>query len=112
MEEDQGVSLPVESNDVDTAHLLSNHDNERRQGRTTNPGDGEELDATLEVVRLADDLCFDLKLRMNVVEVTSCLHGAEAKPNKRLPGLAVAILLDEPAGRFWAKENADGQGLW
>jgi hypothetical protein len=57
----------VECDDVDTAHLLGNHDSERSEGRTANTGNGEELDETGNVVALADDFLLDFKLRVDIV---------------------------------------------
>lgn len=65
-----------------SAHLLGNHHDERRQSGATNSRDGEKLDAALQVVRLADDLCLDLELSVNIIKVSSCLYGAEAQAQK------------------------------
>lgn len=62
-----------------SAHLLRDHDNERSQSSAADSGNGEKLDAALEVVRPANDLCLDLKLSMDVVKISSCLHGAETE---------------------------------
>ena len=82
------------------AHLLRNHDDERSQGCATNSRDCEELDAALQVVRLPDNLCFHLKLSVNVVKISSRLYGAETKSQKRLPGLAVPVFFDQPSRRL------------
>ena len=55
------------TNDVDTAHLLSNHDSERRQGRASHSRNCKEFDEASEVVALADDILLDLDLRIDVV---------------------------------------------
>jgi hypothetical protein len=52
-----------------------------------------------------------LELSVDVVEISSRLYRAEAKPKKRLPGLPVSILFDEPTGALWAKEDPDGKRL-
>lgn len=81
-----------------STHLLCDHDNERSQSGAADSRNREELHTALEVVRFADNLCLDLKLRMDVVEIASCLDWAKAKAQQRLPGLTIAVLLDQPSG--------------
>jgi hypothetical protein len=69
----------VECDDVDTAHLLRNHDSERGKGRAANSRNGEELDKASYVVALADDGRLNFELFMDVIEIASCLERAVAK---------------------------------
>ena len=57
-------------NDINTAHLLSNHDSPRCQSRTTDSRDGEELAKALEVVGITDDVRLDFDLGIDVVEIS------------------------------------------
>lgn len=83
----------VERDDVDTAHLLSNHDCERSQGGPTDSWDSEELDEAGEDVVIADNLVLNLNLGVNVVQITSSLDRILAKNLQRLESLLVSILL-------------------
>ena len=68
----------VECYDVYAAHLLREHDCEGGESGAADAGDGEELDETSCVVGFADDVCFLLKLRVDVVEVAAGLEGGVA----------------------------------
>lgn len=45
----------VECNNVDTAHLLGDHDSERGKGSAANTRDRKELDESSYIVALSDD---------------------------------------------------------
>ena len=63
----------VKGYDVDTTHLLSQHDREGSQGRAANPGDGEKFDESSDIVALADDIGLLENLSMDIVQITSSL---------------------------------------
>ena len=85
----------VEGYDIDTAHLLGDHDSPGGEGGATHTGDGEELDETGEVVAVADDFGFFEDLRVNVVEITGSLEAGVTEAAEGLEGLTVALFLLE-----------------
>lgn len=64
----------VESNDVDTTHLLGKHDSEGGKSRTADTGNGEQLDKALDVVASSDKGVLNLDLGVDVVQVACCLE--------------------------------------
>jgi hypothetical protein len=90
----------VERDDVDTAHLLGNHDGKGGQSGTTHARDGEKLEEALYIVGLAEDLLLEFDLDVNIVKITSGLKRVFAQPEERVVGIAEAILLDVPTRRF------------
>lgn len=66
----------VEGYNVDTAHLLRQHNGEGSQGGAADTRDCEELDEAGEVVALADDIRLLQDLGVNVVQITSGLEGS------------------------------------
>jgi hypothetical protein len=93
-------SRAEESDDIDTAQLLRNHDHERRQCCAANTRDGEELDELTEIVALSHDIGFNLELGMDVVQVASGLNVVESEAFQGLESLEIFVLLDIPSGRF------------
>lgn len=75
-------SRGVESNDVNAAHLLGNHDREGCEGSTTNAGDGKELDEAGNVVTLPDDGLLDFKLRVDIVQISRRLQRVVTEPEE------------------------------
>ena len=75
----------LDNSHVDTAHLLSNHDDTRSLRCTTDARDGKQLDeAREEVFSLCQAGVFDhalllIKLGLNVVDVSCCLQGRVAE---------------------------------
>jgi hypothetical protein len=59
--------MPELTHNVNTTHLLSNHDNERGQSRATQARDGEELDEASDVARVAHNFLLDIDLSGDVV---------------------------------------------
>lgn len=57
----------VESDDVDTAHLLGNHDCERGKGRAANTRNGEELDKSSYIITFSDYGRLNLELFVDVI---------------------------------------------
>lgn len=100
----------VERDDVDTAHLLGNHDDKRGQCRATETGNGEEFDKTLNICRAVNNLPLDLKLRVDIVQISCCLDRVVAKAEKRLHGVLVSVLLHEPTRRLGTKVDQNQQG--
>ena len=88
----------VEGDDVDTAHLLSEHDHERRQSRAADTGDGEELDEAGDVVGVPDDVGLLLDLRVDVVQITGRLQRRVSQTAERAEGIGLTALLDVPTG--------------
>lgn len=103
-------STRVEGDDVDTAHLLGDHDDKRGQRRATETGDGEEFDEPLNICRAVNDLPLDLELRVDVVQISCCLDRVIAKAEKRLHGVLVSVLLHEPTRRLGAEVDQNQQG--
>jgi hypothetical protein len=66
-------SRTVEGDDVDTTHLLSNHDCERGKSSTSDAWDGKQLDKASDVVVLLDEFGLQSDLSIDVVEVPSSL---------------------------------------
>jgi len=94
----------IESDDVDAAHLLCDHDNTGGLGGSSNARDREQLHEASEEVSVGGNGGFLDKnvllneLSMNVVEVSSCLQGRVAETEQRFEGLRVFPLLHQPAG--------------
>ena len=63
----------VEGDDVDSAHLLRQHNYERGKSRSSYSGNGEEFDEAGDIVTLADDVGFFLDLGEDVVEIAGGL---------------------------------------
>lgn len=99
----------VKCDDVDTAHLLGQHDCEGGQGGAANTRDGKQLDESGQVVALADDGRLLDQLGVDVVEITSSLKRGVAETKQGLVGLAVETLLHVPTRRFGAEVDADDQ---
>lgn len=106
----------VEGDDVDSAHLLGDHDRESGQSSTAHARDGEEFDEALGVVGVGKQLMLDLELRVDVEHVAGYLDRVVAQLDHRIPSLWVAVLLHVPAGRFGAdvdeKQQRDGGNEW
>lgn len=77
----------VEGDDVDTAHLLGNHDGEGGQSRTPHTGDGEELEEANNVGALGDDVRLELESRVDEVQVAGDLNLVIAQSDQRVPRL-------------------------
>lgn len=86
-------SRGVEGDDVDTAHLLTDHDDEGSERGSANTGDSEQLDETGHVVALSNDITLDFQLRVDIVEVGSSLDWVVSKLEERFERLCVSILL-------------------
>ena len=89
--------------DVDTTHLLGDHDDPGCKGCTTDAGNGEELEETDDISALGDDVRLEFEGGVDVVQVASDLDLVIAQPGQRVPRLGVAVLLDEPTGRLRAQ---------
>lgn len=83
----------VEGNDVDTAHLLGNHNGERGESCTADTRNGEELDETGEVVVVANHLGLNLELCVNGIEIASGLDGVVTESQERAHSLGVSVPL-------------------
>ena len=68
---DRSLNRTVTYDDIDTAHLLSNHHSPRGQCRTTDPRDREELAKAFEVVGFTDEVRLDFDLGIDIVEISS-----------------------------------------
>lgn len=97
----------VESDDVNTTHLLGQHDSEGSASGTTYTRNSEELDEACDIVASADDVCLLLDLSVDVIEIASSLERGIAESAKRSEGIRVSTLFDIPSRRFWAEINAD-----
>ena len=99
----------VKGNDVDTAHLLRQHHDERGQGCPADTRNGEQLDEPSDVIVATNDIRLFQDLRVDVVQVPGGLERCIAKAAKRLERIRVPSFLDIPARRFWAKIDAQDQ---
>ena len=90
-------SRGVESDDVDTAHLLSQHDRERSASCTSDTGNREELNEAGDIVALANDIGLLLNLGVDVVKITSRLEGGISETAERSESVGVSALLDVPS---------------
>lgn len=99
----------VEGDDVDSAHLLTEHDNSRCDSSSSNTGNREELHSSSEVVIASDDLSLLHELDVNVVDISGGLKFRESKSAERFPGFGVSVLLHEPTGRFRAEIDSYGE---
>lgn len=76
-------------------HLLRNHDYERGHSRTTDPRNSEQLSEASDVVALANNGGLDLKLGVDVVQITGGLNWMKSKPQQRLVCLVILVLFHQ-----------------
>lgn len=57
----------VECNDIDTAHLLGNHDGKRSEGCATDTRNRKQLYESGDIVALPNNLLLDLELSVDIV---------------------------------------------
>ena len=99
----------VEGDDVDTTHLLRQHDGKGSQRRTAYTRDCEELNEAGHIVGFADDVAFFLDLGENVVEVARGLERRVAESAERTEGIVVAAFFNIPARRLRAEVYANDE---
>lgn len=97
----------VEGDDVDTAHLLGQHDSEGSARRPAHAGDGEKFDEAGDVVGAADDVGFFLNLGVDVVQIAGGLEGCVAQAAEGAESVGVAAFFDVPSGGFGAEVDTD-----
>lgn len=97
----------VEGDDVDTAHLLGQHDSEGSARRAAHAGDGEEFDKAGDVVGAADDVGFFLDLGVDVVEIAGSLEGRVAQAAEGAKSVCVSAFFDVPSRRFGAEVDTN-----
>ena len=90
-------SRRVESDDVDAAHLLSQHDCEGGASCTSDTGNCEEFDEAGDVIALANNICLLLDLSVDVVKITSRLERGISETAERSESVGVSALLDVPS---------------
>lgn len=73
-------SRGIKCNDVDSTHLLRDHDGEAGKGGAADAGDGEELGKAREEITLSDNFLLDLELRVDVIQVSCGLERMIAQP--------------------------------
>jgi hypothetical protein len=87
-------------------HLLRDHDHKGSQSRTSDTGDGEQLDEASEEVsmrgnsRLLDEDVFLNELGVDIVEIASGLERAISKSEQSLVCLCVTTFLHQPSRRL------------
>jgi len=81
----------VKGNDVDSAHLLTKHDNKRGQSRASDTRDSEELDEATNVVAIADYRPLNFELTVNIVKISCRLNGIVAQSQKGLERLRIFV---------------------
>lgn len=93
----------VESDDVDTTHLLRDHDGEGGKSGPPDARDGEQLNKSRCVSSAPHKLLLHFDLCMDVVEITSSLQLGVPQTAQRLVCFAHHSFLDIPPWRFRAK---------
>ena len=88
----------IKRDDVNSTHLLRDHDDKAGEGGASDPGDGEQLDEAGDVSRSAEDFELFGELAVDVVEVTAGLEVGVAETAEGGEGLVVAAFFEEPAG--------------
>jgi hypothetical protein len=96
----------VLTNDIDTTHLLSDHDSEGRESSTTHSGDSEKLDESRDIVALADNIFLRLNLGVDVVEISSGFEWSIAQAKQGLIGLIVSSFLNIPTRALRTKVDS------
>lgn len=99
----------VEGDDVDSAHLLRDHDRERGEGRAANSRNREKLDKARDVVAIANDHLFNLELAVDIVQVAGGLERVVSQLQQRVEGLLVTVLLHQPTRGFGAVVDENEQ---
>lgn len=94
-----------ESNDVDPTKLLRKHDREGGKISSTNPWNREKLYSALQKVGLADYLMLDVKLSVDIVNISSDLYVIKSQFPQRRPRVSIAISFHKPSRRFGAQIN-------
>lgn len=94
-------SRRVKGDNVDTTHLLTNHNDERGESCSTKTGNGEELSDSRQVVTLTDDCCFNLELAIDKVKITSGKKIVLAKSAEGIVGFSIFSSLHQPSGGFY-----------
>ena len=97
----------VEGDDVDTAHLLGQHDSEGSAGRPAHTRNSEEFDEARDIVGAADDVGFFLDLGVDIVEIAGGLERCVAQAAERAESIGVAAFFNVPSGRFGAEVDTD-----
>jgi len=97
----------IESNNINAAHLLSNHDHERSKGSSSDAGDSEELEEARNVGALTNNSRLLLQEGMDVIEIASCLQLVGSQPKKRFVSICVTALLHIPSRRLGTEENSN-----
>jgi hypothetical protein len=97
------------TDDVDAAHLLSNHHNERGNRRAAHSGNGEKLGEATDVAGATLDGELRLEHDVDVVEVSRGLELVVAKALERPVGSRVAVLAHQPPRALWAEIDPNGQ---
>lgn len=98
---------------VNSAHLLSNHNNTRCLRSTADARNGKQLnEAREEIVSLCQSGIFDhalllIKLCLDVVDVSCCLQRRIAKSQQRLVSVVRLLLLEVPSGGLRAEVDAN-----
>lgn len=97
----------VESDNVDTAHLLGNHDDESSDSGAAYSGNGEKLSESSDIVGLGHNMFLNGELGTNVVEIAGNLDVIVSKLGHGLPSISVATLLHVPTRRLGAEVDED-----
>ena len=98
---------------VNSAHLLSNHNNTRCLRSTADARNGKQLnEAREEIVSLCQSGILDhalllIKLCLDVVDVSCCLQRRIAKSQQRLVSVVRLLLLEVPSGGLRAEVDAN-----
>jgi hypothetical protein len=99
----------VKCDDVDTTHLLCNHDGKGSDVGPTDSGDGEGLAEPSEVVGVSDKLVLDAQLCMDILNIPSHLDCVVAQNQHTLPGIGISVL-HVPSRRLRAEVDQTQKG--
>ncbi len=81
-----------ESHNIDTTHLLSNHDREGRQACATIPRNREKLHEESRIAFGSDEPGLESELRMDVIKIPTSQESGVSKSTKRLPRIMITFL--------------------
>lgn len=99
----------VESDNVDTAHLLGDHDHERCQSCSPDSRDGEQLNETLDVCRVTNCQSLEAELSINGHQVASCLDSVVPESGQRRQSLPISTLFHVPSRGLGTEQNENRQ---
>lgn len=99
----------VERDDIDTAHLLGQHDSASTVVGTSNPRNSEAVPKTSKVTSASILTKLLVVDDVRVVVIAGTDDGVSSKLGHGDEAIGDATVLHQPTGRFGAEVNADGE---